>query len=122
MSEPDPNDADLKALFARQRNAEHERAVGFHALRTRALATLPHQATTSAAPQRWFLPIAAAAVIVLAAVFTVSHRAAKAPGRSPEATMREMAEIDAAIRKSLAARHDLTAWQSPTDFLLQSIH
>jgi len=30
--------------------------------------------------------------------------------------------IDAALQKNLAARSDLTAWQSPTDFLLQPVH
>ena len=117
MNDPLPEE-DLKALFARQRAADHDRAPTFHAMRTRALAS---QASAPAMPVgwRWAWSGAAALALGLAAVLSL-HRAEKAPIASGEKLVRELDRIDDAVQKSLAAQHDLTACQSPTDFLLNS--
>jgi hypothetical protein len=118
MNEPLP-EKDLEALFDRQRAADHERAPGFHAMRTKALATTTAVSPMMPAMWRWALSGAAALTLGLAAILSL-HHPAKAPTASTAALARELEQIDAALQKSLAAQTDLTAWQSPTDFLLNS--
>lgn len=116
MNEP-ISDEDLNALFERQRAADHERAPGFHALRTRVLADNAAHSPTLPLVWRWALSGAAALGVGLAAVLSL-HHLTKAPAVSPDALAREIEQIDDAVQKSLAAQHAFTAWQSPTDFLL----
>ena len=116
MNEPNP-DEDLDALFARQRTADHKYAPSFHAVSARLRAAEPPTPVAWPIFWRWAMPGAAAAVVALAAVFSF-HQPAKKPGVAREAVVRELDRIDAAIQKSLAAPEPFTAWQSPTDFLL----
>ena len=119
MNEPLPEE-NLKALFARQRTADHQRAPSVHALRTRALAT--QSAASAMTPLwRWALSGAAALGLALATILSL-HHTAKPPIASRDALVHELEQIDAALKKSLAAQEDLTAWQSPTDFLLNPTH
>jgi hypothetical protein len=117
MNEPLPED-DLHALFERQRAADHEHAPGFHAMRARALASAKSSRLRPVA-WPWTLAGSAAAAIALAAMIFLNPPAK--PRLAPRDTViRELDQIDAALQKTLAAREDLTAWQSPTDFLLNS--
>ena len=117
MSEPNRDD-ELQSLFARRRVADRKGAPVFHAMRTRALET---GATPSpSAPPilwRWLLPAGAALVLGITALLAV-HHPTPTPVQTREVLARQLNEIDAALQRSLAAQHELTAWQSPTDFLL----
>ena len=118
MNELNP-DENLKALFDRQRAADHDRAPGFHAMRTRALAA--GAGTPRSMPLAWRWALSGAAALGLAAILSL-HHPAPAPTRSHDVVVREIDQIDAAVQRSLAAQHELTAWQSPTDFLLHPIN
>jgi len=120
MNEPNP-DEDLNALFSRRRAADHERAPGFHAMRTRVLTARAAVSPSLPPAWRWALSGAAALGLSLAAVLSL-HQPARAPSVSAAALVREIDQIDTALQKSLAAQHDLTAWQAPTDFLLHPSH
>jgi hypothetical protein len=114
-------DEDLKALFARQRAADHEHVPGFHAMRARALqagATAPSDVGFA---WRWVIPVAAALLLGIVTFHVARPNQAPAPA-SREIAVREIERIDAALQKSISARQSLTAWQSPTDFLLNPIH
>jgi hypothetical protein len=119
MSEPNPDD-ELEALFARQREVDHQNAPSFHPMRTRSLET---QAVHSAIPYlwRWAFAGATALVVALTVLFTTRPHPAS-PATRHDVLARQLDEIDTALQKSLAAQYELTAWQSPTDFLLQPIH
>jgi hypothetical protein len=118
MNEPIPED-ELETLFGRQRAVHRDNAPSFHATRTRGLD--PEATVHSLAPflWRWALPGAAMLALVMVALLATRHPKAP-PAR--EALAHQLNEIDAALQRSLAAQHELTAWQSPTDFLLQPIH
>lgn len=120
MSDHIPDD-DLEALFTRQRAADHRRAPSFHALRTGALAA--GSTTTQAMPWtlRWALTGVAALSLMLAGILAFHHTPQPPPG-SQAALAQELDAIDAALQKSIAAQESLTAWQSPTDFLLASTY
>ncbi len=120
MNDPIPEE-DLKALFARQKVADDERAPSFHAMRTWALAAQAAIAPARPATWRWVLSGAAACCLALVAVLS-SHHSTKTPALAQEALAREFDELDATLQKSLAAQSELTAWQSPTDFLLHPNH
>ncbi|MDR3406742.1 MAG: hypothetical protein P4L99_29925 [Chthoniobacter sp.] len=120
MNDP-MSDEDLKALFARQRAAEDERVPAFHAMRTRALAARAEDSPAMPLAWRWVWSGAVALCLALVAVFSL-HHSAKAPVVAQDTLTREFAELDATLEKSLAAQRELTAWQSPTDFLLHPTH
>jgi hypothetical protein len=120
MTDPIP-DEDLRALFARQRCADRERAPGFAALCIRKPGAA---AVTTGWPPlawRWAMPGAAALGLGLTLIFSL-HHSAKVPLRSPGALELDLEQIDASLQESLAAQTALTAWQSPTDFLLTPTH
>ena len=113
MSDPLPDD-DLQSLFQNQREADHARAPGFHAMRTRALASTKPAPHTSFA---WPWALAGSMAILLAFVtVTFLHSSTKPQLATRETVVRELDQIDAALQKNL------TAWQSPTDFLLNPIN
>jgi hypothetical protein len=116
MNEPIP-DEDLQALFARRRSADHERTPGFSAMRSRVLGTAAAAPSLMPLMWRWALSGAAALGLGLATVLSL-HHSTKAPPVSRNRLARELEQIDAALQKSLAAQNARTAWQSPTDFLL----
>jgi len=120
MNDPMPEE-DLKGLFARQQAADHERAPSFHAMRTRALTARAAFSPARPATWRWVFSGAAACGLALAAVLSLPH-STKAPVIAPDALAREFDALDATLQKSLAAQNELTAWQSPTDFLLHPNH
>jgi len=120
MNEP-MSDEDLKALFDRRRAADEERAPAFHAMRTRALAARAAHSPARPLAWRWAWSGAAALCLALVATLVLRH-STKAPVVAQAALTREFAELDATLEKSLAAQRELTAWQSPTDFLLQPTH
>jgi hypothetical protein len=115
------SDDDLKALYARQRTADQERVPGFQAMRTRALEESSRPRSSRIAMPRWAWPVTAAAAAVLAVItFLVAPRS-PAPSKttSREEVLRQIALIDTALQKDLATQRTITAWQSPTDFLLK---
>jgi hypothetical protein len=118
MSEPLP-DEDLQALFDRQRRADHERTPTFHALRSRALTSRPNAPRRIPAGWRWAMTGTAAFGLALAAILAL-HQPVRPPLAAREMLVRQLDQVDAALEKSLAAQSALTAWQSPTDFLLNS--
>jgi hypothetical protein len=120
MNDP-MSDEDLKALFTRQRAADDERGPAFHAMRTRALAARAANSPAMPLAWRWMLSGAAALCLALLAVLSL-HYSTKAPVTAQDTLTREFAELDATLEKSLAAQRELTAWQSPTDFLLPPTH
>jgi hypothetical protein len=117
MNEPTPDD-DLQALFDRQRAADRERASNFHATRSRALASTA-TASRHGLPLagRWLWPAGAALAAAIVGLL-VAHQQTVPPAPSPAALARQLDEIDAALQRSAAAQQELTAWQSPTDFLI----
>jgi hypothetical protein len=121
MNDPLPDD-DLSGLFTRQRTSERGRAPAFHGMRTRAIEGAGRAAPPHVIPTwRW---VAAAAALLMLGVggFFSMHQRTPPPAVSREDVVREIAQVDEALQKSLAAQSSLTAWQSPTDFLLHSIH
>jgi hypothetical protein len=120
MSEPDD---DLKALYTRQRDADQEHAPGFQTMRTRALEDSSAAQSSKPAISRWAWPLAAAAavVVVLVAFLAMPHSPAPPALTSREEVVRQIGQIDAALQQNLAAQQSITAWQSPTDFLLKPI-
>ena len=119
MSEPLPDD-ELPALYARQRAADHQSAPSFHAMHRRTMET---EATTSRSGSllawRWVLPSATALAVGIALlIFTL--RPATPPAPRHDTLAHQLDEIDTALQRSLTAQHELTAWQSPTDFLLHT--
>jgi hypothetical protein len=111
------SDDDLEALFARQRAADHQRSPAFHAMRTRDLESRTATAASTSLLWRWGLTAACACGLALAALLTLrQHRSPSTMSR--EMALREIEQIDAAIQKNIRTQSDLTAWQSPTDFLL----
>jgi hypothetical protein len=116
MNEP-LSDEELRALFTRQRAADHEQAPTFCALCGRS------QSTEVAAPAafppvwRWALSGAVALGLGIAAVLSF-HQTPRTAVVSHETLTRELDAIDVALRKSLSAQNSVTAWQSPTDFIL----
>jgi hypothetical protein len=120
MSELMPDD-DLEALFTRQRAADRERSPAFHAMRTRALATDATAAQSAPSPAwRWLLPTGAALALGIVLMLATHHPTT--PPSSSDTLARQLDDIEAALQRSAAAEHELTAWQSPTDFLLQPIN
>jgi len=120
MSDP-ISDEDLQALFARQRAADCEQAPAFLAMSAQARVTQLPAPQATAPVWHWAWSGAAALGLALAAVLSL-YRPTKAPTISRDALAHELDEIDVALRKSIAAQHELTAWQSPTDFLLHPNH
>ena len=118
MSEPNP-DEDLEALFARQRAVDHERSPAFHAMQARNVETRCSGQSAAPLAWRWALPGAIAIGLAVTAALILHRPDPAAPPR--DALARQLEEIDAALQRSAAAQHDLTAWQSPTDFLLHPI-
>jgi hypothetical protein len=118
MSEPTSDD-DLKTLYARQRSADQEHVPGFQAMRTRALEAGSCTGSSRPVIPGWAWPLTAAAAVVLAAI--AFHPRSPAPSKttSREEALRQIQLIDVALRKDLAAQQSITAWQSPTDFLLK---
>ncbi len=119
MSEP-LSDEELRELFGRQRAADHEQAPTFSALRSR-----PHRSKAAApadfAPVwRWALSGAVALILGIATLVSF-HPASRPATVSRDTVTRELDAIDAALQKSLSAQNSVTAWQSPTDFLLNPI-
>jgi hypothetical protein len=121
MSDPN-SDEDLKNLYARQRAGDQEHLPGFQAMRTRTLEEYSGDRASRPAMLRWAWPLAATAAVVLTAVaFRVApHSSTAAKAASREEAVRQIELIDAALQKDLANRQSITAWQSPTDFLLKS--
>ena len=120
MSEP-LSDEELRELFGRQRAADHEQAPTFSALRSRPLRSAAAAPAHDFAPiWRWALSGAVALVLGLAALVAF-HPAPRPATASRDAVTRELEAIDSALQKSLSAQNSVTAWQSPTDFLLNAI-
>jgi hypothetical protein len=119
MSEPPPDD-ELSALFARQRAADHQSAPAFHAMRRRAMET-GAAASRSGSPLawRWVLPAATALAVGIAVLVSALHPTPPSAPRH-DTLAHQLDEIDAVLQRSLTAQHELTAWQSPTDFLLHT--
>jgi hypothetical protein len=120
MNEP-LSDQDLQALYGRQRQLYQEHAPIFAVLRNRAQAQGLALPSPAVALWRRVVPATAAVMLLAFAVFISRHQPPSAKKLSPAAISQEMARIDAALQKDLAAQHSLTAWASPTDFLLQPI-
>jgi hypothetical protein len=113
---------DLKGLFARQREANRQRAPTFHAMRTRSLEA--PSAGQPAASARWWGWVAASVAVLVLAIEVLQNappHPAPRPHRSELLALR-LDAIDAAMQKSLVAQRDLSAWQSSTDFLLPPLH
>jgi hypothetical protein len=123
MNEPIPDD-DLKTHYARQRAANQERAPEFQAMRARALEESFAAQSFKRTIPRWAWPLAAAAAVLLGIVaFLAIPRSPIPPAlTSHDEAVRQIEQIDAALQKNLAAHQSITAWQSPTDFLLKPIN
>ena len=122
MSEPTSDD-DLNALYARQRAVNQERAPSFQAMRASALeASSPTRSNGPAVPP-WAWPLTAAAAVLLGVVAFLAIPRPPTPRAltSQDEVVRQIAQIDAALQKNLATHQSITAWQSPTDFLLKPI-
>lgn len=107
------SDEDLKGLFARQREADSTRAPGFYAMRARALSETP--APRPIALWRWGLSAAAALSLLIVALLWPAPRPSPT---SYDTLARELDRAQASLHNHLAAQSEFTAWQSPTDFLL----
>lgn len=109
MIDPGTNDH-LKVLFTRQRAAERRQAPSF-----RAMTASPREASPSAWPWAWAARMALALGLAVAAIWWGRP---VAPQDRQDALVQQLEQTRAAIEVSLADRSALTAWQAPTDFLL----
>jgi hypothetical protein len=76
-----------------------------------------------ASPWCWAFPAAAALGLAIAAIVTeVPHRPPHLEAPSTAALVYEIDQARASLDQRLAAQGALTAWQSPTDFLLNPSH
>jgi hypothetical protein len=116
MNEPDE---DLQELFARQREVDRTCAPGFYAMRARVLADAP--ASRPIALWRWGLLTATALGLLFATLLRPVSAPKSAPRTAPtsyDALARELDRAQASLNDRLMAQSQITAWQSPTDFLL----
>ncbi|WP_131989047.1 hypothetical protein [Chthoniobacter flavus] len=114
-------DDELDSRFTRQRKVDRQNAPSFHAMRTRSLETPPGgQSERSTLWWGWVSgSVVALALAIAAWQHTHPHPAPRQ--RQPELLAQQLDAIDAALQKTMAAQHDLSAWQSPTDFLIPPI-
>ncbi|HEY3899708.1 MAG TPA: hypothetical protein VGM54_13895 [Chthoniobacter sp.] len=121
MSEPDD---DLKALYARQRAANEERVLEFQAMRARALESGFATRSDKPAILRWAWPLTAATAVLVGVVAFLATLRSPTPRAlaSQDEAVRQIEQIDAALKMNLAEHQSITAWQSPTDFLLKPIN
>jgi hypothetical protein len=117
MNEPE-SESEWKELFARQRADDREHAPSFETLHTRA--SVP-SAPNSSIPWRWLWPVTAAALLAIAG-WIAWPPFQKRPAMSREDAAREIGKLIAALEITPPPPNDLLAWQSPTDFLLESTH
>jgi hypothetical protein len=117
MNELKPDD-ELHGLFARLRDADQQNVPSFHAMRTRRVEARP--ASGPEASTRWgvWAQVSAAALVLAVTVLLAVHHSPPLSPRQPDLLAQQLDAIDATLQKSLATQDDLSAWQSPTDFLL----
>ena len=121
MNEPNPED-DLQPLFDLQRDLDRPHASTFHAMRSRVLqAEIAISRSKPPLIWPWLLPAGAIAALGFVVWFAAPRSAVPlAPSR--RALSQQLEELQTALQRNAASEHALTAWQSPTDFLLRPIH